>query len=104
MCLTCGVRGATELDELCRECAQAGSEWTGLWEATLWLGEQPATTPDEARAVLAAVGWPTCVFEEQHPPTGTWLLELPPLHTRLLLVMGHLCHSGGGARVEVETP
>ncbi len=104
-CLGCGSERTTA-DGLCARCAQAGSEWTGLWDATLWLdADRVAATPDEVRAVLRAVGWPSASFEEQHAESGTWLLELPPLHARLLLLaMGHLCQSAGGARVEVELP
>lgn len=104
-CLTCGADGAATADGLCARCARAGSEWTGLWDATIWLGpERPATTPEEVRSALSALGWPDCSFEPSFPADGGWLLELPPLHGRLLLTFGHLCHASAGARVEVELP
>lgn len=101
-CLVC-ERPATQADGLCADCARAGSELSGLWEATLWLGEDLATTPEQAVAVLAAVGWPTDC-EEHEPAEGSWLLQLPPLLAKLALTLGHVCQSGGGARIEVDAP
>ncbi len=104
LCVVCAENGATRPDMLCAECAAAGSEWTGLWQAGIWLKGKPATTRDIAEQALAQLGWANVTVERLDPEAGVWLLTLPADAIRLLQTRGYVCQSTGDAQVEVELP
>ncbi len=103
-CTICGKSEVTAADVACGECAQAGSEWTGLWQAGVSLNDAPATTRSTTQAALTQLGWAGVTVEPLDPEAGVWLLTLPARAMRRLQTHGYVCESAGQARVEVELP